>query len=134
MVEFMFIKIQCFQHILLNTCWQMSLKYENYSLRRMEVLDIQTTLTQQKPHCKNSWWNYNKNESCKPYLGNKEQKWLLLVVSLSDLHINYYFACTLFLACPIGHANKMRAQKIGRVDKFVQPYCFWPFSYVYTIN
>ena len=100
MVEFMFIKIQCFQHILLNTCRQMRLKYENYSLRRMEVLDIKTTLTQQKPHCKNYWWNYNKNESFKPYLGNKEQKWLFLVVFLSDVHINYYFARTLFFGMP----------------------------------
>ena len=52
MAEFIFSKIPCFQHILLNTLRQMSPKDENYSLRCMEILDIQTTLKHQKPHCK----------------------------------------------------------------------------------
>ena len=33
--EFMFIKIPCFQHILLNTFRRMRLKYEHYSLRHI---------------------------------------------------------------------------------------------------
>ena len=36
----------------MNTLRQMSPKDENYSLRCMEILDIQTTLKHQKPHCK----------------------------------------------------------------------------------
>ena len=52
LAEFIFSKIQCFLHILLNTLRQMRLKYENYSLRCLEILDIQTTLTLQKPYCK----------------------------------------------------------------------------------
>ena len=70
------------------------------------ILNIQTTFTLQKAHWKNFWWNYNKNESCKPYLGNKEQKLLFLVVSQLDLHIEFDFARPFFffffLACPIG--------------------------------
>ena len=62
----------------------------------MEILDIQTTITLQKPLCKNIWWNYNKNESC----SNKEQKWLFLVVSLSDVHIDFDFARPFFLCVP----------------------------------
>ena len=89
--EFIFSKIPCFQHILPNAFTEMRLKYENYYLRCMEILDIQTTLTLQKPLCKYFWWNCNKNKSYKPYLGNKEQKWLFLVVSLSDVHIDFDF-------------------------------------------
>ena len=37
------------------------------------ILDIQTTLALQKPHCKNFWWNYSENEKCKPYLGKKKK-------------------------------------------------------------
>ena len=56
------------------------------------ILDIETTFSLQKPHCKNFWWNYNKSESCKPYLGNKKQKLLFLVVSLSDVHMDFKIA------------------------------------------
>ena len=37
-------------------------------------------------------WKSNKNESCKCYLGNKEQKSMFLVVSRSDVHIDLDFA------------------------------------------
>ena len=50
MAEFIFSKIPCFQHILLNTFRQMRLKYDNYySLSCMEILDIQTTNTAKVP-------------------------------------------------------------------------------------
>ena len=50
------------------------------------VLDIQTTL--QKSHFKNVWWNYNTNESCRSYLGNKEQKWLFLLEKIVRVEVN----------------------------------------------
>ena len=65
----------------------MRLKYENYSLRRI-ILDIQTSFTLQKPYC--------KNESCKTYLGNKNQKLKLLDVSRSDVHTHFDTDCPLF--------------------------------------
>ena len=93
--EFIFNKIPCFQHIFQNTFRQMRLKNENYTHL---ILDIQITLTLQRSHCKDFWWNYTKNESCKPYLGNREQKWLFLVVSLSDVHTDFDFARLFFCA------------------------------------
>ena len=54
------------------------------------ILDIQIKFTLQKSYCKNFWWNYNKNESWKPYLGNREPKLLFLVVSQPDVHIDFY--------------------------------------------
>ena len=60
------------------------------------ILDFQTTFILQKPHCKNFWWNYNKKESCKPYLGNKEQKLLFQVVCQSDVHTDFDFARRFF--------------------------------------
>ena len=73
-------------------------------------------LTLQNPHCKIFWWDYNKNESCKPYLSNEEQKWLFLVVSLSNVHIELDFARP-FFAC----ANKIaRPKSRARRVKFVQ--------------
>ena len=51
-------------------------------------------------------WKSNKNESCKCYLGNKEQKSMFLVVSRSDVHIDFDFACP-FVPCPIGRASKI---------------------------
>ena len=85
------------------------------------ILDIQTTLSLQKPYCKNFWWNYNKNESCKCYLGNKEQKWMLPVVSRIDVYIDFDFAHS-FYACSIGRAILLAHPKNRvRRGKFVQP-------------
>ena len=55
--------------------------------------------------------NYNKNESGKPYLGNKEQKLLFLVVFQSDVHIGFDFTRP-FFACRIN----LRTLKIGPVE------------------
>ena len=75
------------------------------------ILDIQTTFTICKSFiAKNFWWNYNKNESFKPYFGTKEQKLFFLVVSQSDLRFEFDFANPVFLQI------KLRAQKIGHVD------------------
>ena len=71
------------------------------------ILDIETTFSLQKPHCKNFWWNYNKSESCKPYLRNKKQKLLFLVVSLSDVHMDFKIA---------------RPEIQGRKSKFVRSF------------
>ena len=57
---------------------------------------IHSNNIQTAPHCKNFWWNYNKNESCKHYLSNKEQKLLCLVIVLSSCF-------------SIGLAKKLRA-------------------------
>ena len=80
------------------------------------IWDISNNVhTLQNPHCKNIWWNYNKNESFKSYLGNKEQKLLFLVVSQLDLPIEIDFA-PVFFACPIRVQMKLRPQIIGRVE------------------
>ena len=73
MAEFIFNKIPCFQHIFQNTFRQMRLKNENF---KNLVLDIQTTLTLQKASLQKSKVKAEnaKNESCKPYLENREQK------------------------------------------------------------
>ena len=46
--DFIFIKMPCFQNILLSTFRWMRLKYENYSLKRMLFQTFK-----QHPHCKN---------------------------------------------------------------------------------
>ena len=43
LAKFVFSEIPCFKNILLNTFRQMRLKYENYFLRNIFFLDIQTT-------------------------------------------------------------------------------------------
>ena len=90
------------------------------------ILDIRATFTLKNPNCKNFWWNYNKSESYKPYLGNKEQKLMFLVVCQSDVHIEFDFVSPFFFffffACPIGRANKIVGPKNrARRSKFVQP-------------
>ena len=44
------------------------------------ILDVKTALRLQKPYCLNFWWKHIKNESCKWYLDNKEQKAVLCCV------------------------------------------------------
>ena len=51
------------------------------------------------------------NESSKPYLGNKEQKLLFLVISQSDVHTDFGFSRT-FFACLKNQAHR---------SEFVQP-------------
>ena len=86
-VEFIFRKTPCFQHILMNNFRQMRLKYENFSLRgTSDISDIQTTFKLKKFYCKNCQCKYIKNENDKCYLDNKKQKTMLLVLSWSDAH------------------------------------------------
>ena len=69
---------------------------------------------------KNFWWKYNKYESCKSYLGNKEQKAMFLVVS--RLYVHFSFA-HLFFACPSGRTSEIaRPKNQARWSKFVQPW------------
>ena len=56
------------------------------------------------------------NESRKPYVDNKEQKLLFLVVSQSEVHIDFDFAFPLFLQVRLRMQIKLHAQIIGRVE------------------
>ena len=82
------------------------------------ILDIRATFTLKNPNCKNFWWNYNKSESYKPYLGNKEQKLMFLVVCQSDVHIEFDFVSPFFFffRARSGAQIKLWALKIGRVE------------------
>ena len=77
------------------------------------ILDIQTKFPMQKPHCKILWWNYNENESCKSYLSSKEQKLLFLVVSQSEVQINFDFALPFFLSPRSGRKLNRAPKKSG---------------------
>ena len=67
-----------------------------------------------KPHCKNFWWNYNKNDTCTRNLGNKEQNLLFLVASQSDVHIEFDFASVSLRARSVFQIKFPR--KIGRKE------------------
>ena len=67
-----------------------------------------------KPHCKNFWWNYNKNDTCTRSLGNKEQNLLFLVASQSDVHIEFDFASVSLRARSVFQIKFPR--KIGRKE------------------
>ena len=54
-VEFISSKIPCVQHILLETFILMCLKVWKLFFETHLILDIQTTFSLQKPHCKNLW-------------------------------------------------------------------------------
>ena len=108
LTEFIFSKVPCFQHILLIIRGWLHL-----------VLDIQTTFRQQKPHCNNFWWKHIKNESCKSYLGTKEQKAMLLVV-LDRTYILVLRAH--FFACPIGRVSKMYIIYMYMYDNNIDTY------------
>ena len=94
----------------MNACTLWKLFFEKHL-----ILDVKTTLRLQKPHCGNFWWKHIKNESCKCYLGNKEQKAMFLVVSWSEVHFSFERT---FFCVPDGGHPKNRAP--GR--KFVQPF------------
>ena len=51
-----------------------------------------------------------------PYLAHKEQKWLFLVLSLSDMHIDFDFARWFFFCVP----DRARTKNRARRGKFVQ--------------
>ena len=91
MVEFVFIKFHTFSIFFwrhLNECvWSMKIILWDVSYVRHSN-NIRTTFTLQKTHCKNFWWNCDKNESSKCSLGNKQQKWMFVVVSRSDVHLH----------------------------------------------
>ena len=95
--------------------------------------------TLQKPHCKKLLMKYNKNESFKPYLGNKKQKFLIASGCFSMrfahwvcwvwfwAHVFFFlFSCFCFcfyFACPMGRANEIaRSKNRVRRKKFVQPW------------
>ena len=64
----------------------------------------------------NFWWNYNKNEICKPYLGNEEQK-LLFSSCFTLRHTHWLSFCTpLFVRVKSGPQINLRTRKIGRVE------------------
>ena len=103
------------QQILLNTFRRMRLW--NTFFQEHLILDVKTTFRLKGLIAKTS---HIKNESCKCYLGNKEQKAMFLVVSRSDVHFG--FDQPFFFACPIGRASKIaRPKNRARRKKFVHP-------------
>ena len=78
------------------------------------TLDVKTTFRLQKHHFENISQKHIKNESCKCYLGNNEQKTMFLVVSQSDAHFSLKHP---FFECPIRHARKLRARKIRHLER-----------------
>ena len=77
------------------------------------IKDVKTAFRLRNPHGVNFWWKHIKNESCKWYLNNKEQKAVFLVVSRTRTLV----LSARFLVCP-----KSRAPR----KKFVYP-CFRSF-------
>ena len=51
-----------------------------------------------------------------PYLGNKEQKCLFLVFSLSGMHIDFDFVCPFFCRARSGAQIKLHGRNIGHVQ------------------
>ena len=82
------------------------------------ILAIQATFTLQKRYCKTFWWNNNKNESWKPYLGNREQKLLFLVVSQSDVYSKFDFARQIELANKIGRGEVNLSSLVKKIFAF----------------
>ena len=85
--DFVFIKMPCFEHVATSEYLKMvaSEVWKSFFETHL-VLDIQTTLVLQNPHCKNFWWNYNKNENCKPCWGNKEKNIASSCFSIRHAH------------------------------------------------
>ena len=54
-----------------------------YSSEHLRLLDVKTTFRLQKSCYEDFWCKHFKNQSCKCYLGNKEQISMFLVVSRS---------------------------------------------------
>ena len=82
------------------------------------ILAIEATFTPQKPYCKNFWWNYNKNENWRSYLGNREQRLLFLVVSQSDIYNEFDFARQVGLANKIGRVEVNLSSPVKKVFAF----------------
>ena len=94
--------ISYFQHILLNIFGEIRLKYEScwdVSCFR----DSNNVQSAQNSRCQSFWWKH------KFFLGNKEQKAMLLVDFWSDMHLDF--------ATPVFAHPKNRVCK----EKFSQP-------------
>ena len=102
MHKFILSKIPCF-HYIMNTFWTDAFELWKLFFEAHLIIDAKTTFRIQKPHCVTFWWKHIKNESCKWYLDNKEQKAVFLVVSRTCILV----LSTFFFACPIGHANEI---------------------------
>ena len=74
-----------FQHILPNTLRWMRLMYENCSLRRILFSTFKQYSHYTKASLQKLLMEIFKSESCKSYFRNKEQKWICLVVSQSNV-------------------------------------------------
>ena len=97
------------------------------------ILDFKTTFKLQKPRFLNVSWKNVKNENCKWYLDNKEQKAVFLVVSMMFTLV----LSARLLACPIGRA----VWKVGLIESnlstpyltlLLNRFC-WPNSFVYVL-
>ena len=84
------------------------------------ALEVKTTFRPQKPHCEKVWWKHIKNERCKCYLCNKEQKAKFLVVSRS--HVHFGFEHSLFLRARSSAQIKLRAKNLAHRKKSVHPW------------
>ena len=113
--DFIFSKIPCFQHILLNKYRRMRLKCEKYYLRRIlfrhhkkQHLDYKSLIAKQL------------NESCKSCLGNKDQKLMFLVMSRSGVRFVFEH---LFFASTTDRASKIaRPKSRAPRQKFFHPW------------
>ena len=68
---------------------RMLLNYENLFFEVHLILDVKTTFRLQKACCEHFWWKHIKNEGCKCYLVNKEEKAMFLVVSQLDVYFGF---------------------------------------------
>ena len=73
------------------------------------TLDVKIAFRLQKHHCENISQKRIKNESCKCYLGNNEQKTMFLAVSQSAAH----FEASIFLSARSGMPENCAPEKSG---------------------
>ena len=112
--NFIFSKVPCFQHILLNTCRWILLKYEKYSLR---LIFFQTL--KQHSDCKSFISktfdrNIFKIKAASPVqiIKNKKQCFQLCLVRTYSLVLSSRFLCS-----RSGAQVKLRVQKIGCLER-----------------
>ena len=101
MPDFIFSKIPCFQHILLNTFRQMCLKCKNYSLRDVLFLTFKQLFRLQSLIAKTFDGNIFKMKLQVLFR-------LFLVVSWSDASFDFDHP---FFACSIGRLSKIARRK-----------------------